>query len=70
MGGDWGTFSVLIFTFYPSVGKYANTQKQCCADGLKQKRVGYTCERKATFILDGAECVQCGIYYGEIRLEA
>ncbi|TSK18105.1 Complement C3 [Bagarius yarrelli] len=41
-----------------TVGKYASEQKKCCADGLKQNRLGYTCERRATFILDGAECVQ------------
>ncbi|KAG7316103.1 hypothetical protein KOW79_020969 [Hemibagrus wyckioides] len=40
------------------ISKYKNEQKRCCADGLRQNRLGYTCERRASFILDGAECVQ------------
>ncbi|KAM9455092.1 complement C3-like [Clarias gariepinus] len=39
-------------------GKYAGEQKKCCADGLRQNRLGYTCEQRASYILDGAECVQ------------
>ncbi|XP_036419621.1 complement C3-like, partial [Colossoma macropomum] len=39
-------------------GKYSGDQKKCCADGLRKNRLGYTCERRATFITDGAECVQ------------
>ncbi|KAF5898396.1 complement C3-like, partial [Clarias magur] len=41
-----------------TVGKYSGEQKKCCADGLRQKRLGYTCEQRASYILDGAECVQ------------
>ncbi|MCJ8748175.1 hypothetical protein PDJAM_G00162320 [Pangasius djambal] len=40
------------------IGKYTGEQKKCCADGLRQNRLGYTCERRASFILDGAECVK------------
>ncbi|KAB5523713.1 hypothetical protein PHYPO_G00155670 [Pangasianodon hypophthalmus] len=40
------------------IGKYADEQKKCCADGLRQNRLGYTCERRASFISDGTECVQ------------
>ncbi|KAM9454470.1 complement C3-like [Clarias gariepinus] len=39
-------------------GKYSEELKKCCADGLRQNRLGYTCERRATFISDGEECVQ------------
>ncbi|KAM9455095.1 complement C3-like [Clarias gariepinus] len=39
-------------------GKYSGEQKQCCADGLKQNRLGYTCERRASYILEGEECVK------------
>ncbi|KAL7852208.1 hypothetical protein SRHO_G00179930 [Serrasalmus rhombeus] len=39
-------------------GKYSGQQKKCCADGLRKNRLGYTCERRATFIVEGAECVQ------------
>ncbi|GAA6085525.1 complement C3-like, partial [Tachysurus ichikawai] len=38
--------------------KYNTEEKKCCADGLRQNRLGYTCERRASFILDGAECVK------------
>ncbi|XP_026992188.2 complement C3-like [Tachysurus fulvidraco] len=40
------------------MSKYNNEQKKCCADGLRQNRLGYTCERRASFILYGAECVK------------
>ncbi|XP_026992186.2 complement C3-like isoform X1 [Tachysurus fulvidraco] len=40
------------------ISKYNNEQKKYCADGLRQNRLGYTCERRASFILDGAECVK------------
>ncbi|MCI4394012.1 hypothetical protein PGIGA_G00163970 [Pangasianodon gigas] len=40
------------------IGKYDGQQKKCCADGLRQNRLGYTCERRASFISDGTECVQ------------
>ncbi|KAK2818284.1 hypothetical protein Q7C36_022217 [Tachysurus vachellii] len=40
------------------MSKYNNEQKKCCADGLRQNRLGYTCERRASFILDGSECIK------------
>uniref|UniRef100_A0AAR2KMV9 Anaphylatoxin-like domain-containing protein n=1 Tax=Pygocentrus nattereri TaxID=42514 RepID=A0AAR2KMV9_PYGNA len=39
-------------------GKYTGYLKKCCTDGLKPNKLGYTCERRATFITDDAECVQ------------
>ncbi|XP_060755183.1 complement C3-like [Neoarius graeffei] len=44
------------------IGKYSGEQKKCCTDGLKLKRLGYTCERRASFILEGAECVQAFLH--------
>ncbi|KAF4075467.1 hypothetical protein AMELA_G00234780 [Ameiurus melas] len=41
-----------------TVGNYTGEQKKCCGDGLRPNRLGYTCERRATYILDGSECVQ------------
>ncbi|KAL6481998.1 hypothetical protein MHYP_G00100780 [Metynnis hypsauchen] len=41
-----------------TTGKYSGDQKKCCTDGLRKNRLGYTCERRATFITDGAECVK------------
>uniref|UniRef100_W5LK65 Complement C3a, tandem duplicate 2 n=1 Tax=Astyanax mexicanus TaxID=7994 RepID=W5LK65_ASTMX len=38
--------------------KYSGELKKCCADGLRKNKLGYTCERRATFITDGPECVQ------------
>ncbi|KAL7852212.1 hypothetical protein SRHO_G00179970 [Serrasalmus rhombeus] len=43
-------------------GKYSGDQKKCCSDGLKKNRLGYTCERRATFITDGAECVKAFLH--------
>ncbi|XP_017313028.1 complement C3 [Ictalurus punctatus] len=40
------------------VGKYTGEQKKCCGDGLRSNRLGYSCDRRANFILDGSECVQ------------
>uniref|UniRef100_A0AAR2K8X8 Anaphylatoxin-like domain-containing protein n=1 Tax=Pygocentrus nattereri TaxID=42514 RepID=A0AAR2K8X8_PYGNA len=46
-----------LSTFCP-VGNYRGDQKKCCADGLRPNKLGYTCERRATFIIDGQECIQ------------
>ncbi|KAL7845317.1 hypothetical protein AOLI_G00235090 [Acnodon oligacanthus] len=40
------------------IGNFSDDQKKCCSDGLRKNRLGYTCERRATFITEGAECVQ------------
>ncbi|XP_048051368.1 complement C3-like isoform X1 [Megalobrama amblycephala] len=39
-------------------GKYSGEQKQCCIDGMRENKLGYTCERRATYIVDGQECVK------------
>ncbi|KAK3510776.1 hypothetical protein QTP70_022482 [Hemibagrus guttatus] len=40
------------------LSKYTSQQRKCCSDGLRQNRLGYTCDRRASFILDGKECIQ------------
>uniref|UniRef100_A0A673L552 Anaphylatoxin-like domain-containing protein n=1 Tax=Sinocyclocheilus rhinocerous TaxID=307959 RepID=A0A673L552_9TELE len=39
-------------------GQYSGELKQCCFDGMRNNKLGYTCERRATYIVDGAECVK------------
>ncbi|XDV16019.1 hypothetical protein PO909_015911 [Leuciscus waleckii] len=39
-------------------GQYSGELKQCCFDGMRDNKLGYTCERRATYIVDGPECVQ------------
>nr|XP_055060094.1 complement component c3a, duplicate 6 [Misgurnus anguillicaudatus] len=39
-------------------GKYSGDLKKCCVDGMKENKLGYSCERRATYIADGQECVQ------------
>ncbi|KAK7165642.1 hypothetical protein R3I93_005648 [Phoxinus phoxinus] len=46
-------------------GQYSDDLKQCCFDGMRDNKLGYTCERRATYIVDGPECekafLQCCI---------
>ncbi|KAK7165647.1 hypothetical protein R3I93_005652 [Phoxinus phoxinus] len=46
-------------------GQYSGELKQCCFDGMRDNKLGYTCERRATYIVDGPECkkafLQCCI---------
>ncbi|XP_043094012.1 complement C3 [Puntigrus tetrazona] len=39
-------------------GQFSGEQKKCCVDGLKDVKLGYSCERRASFIMDGDECIQ------------
>ncbi|XP_067258630.1 complement C3-like [Chanodichthys erythropterus] len=39
-------------------GNYSGELKQCCIDGMRDNKLGYTCERRATYIVDGPECVK------------
>ncbi|XP_016115322.1 complement C3-like [Sinocyclocheilus grahami] len=41
-----------------TAGKYSGELKQCCVDGMRDNKLGYTCERRATYIIDGEECVK------------
>ncbi|XP_065126726.2 complement C3-like isoform X1 [Paramisgurnus dabryanus] len=42
--------------------KYTGEQKKCCVDGMKENKLGYTCERRSTYIIDGPECVQAFLH--------
>ncbi|KAL1281271.1 hypothetical protein QQF64_000074, partial [Cirrhinus molitorella] len=44
------------------VGKYSGELKQCCIDALRNNKLGYTCERRATYIMDGPECVKAFLH--------
>ncbi|KAI5623488.1 complement component c3a precursor [Silurus asotus] len=41
-----------------TVGKFAKDLKKCCADGIRQTRLDYTCEKRSTFIMEDSECVK------------
>nr|QOL70921.2 complement component 3 [Tor putitora] len=43
-------------------GKYSGELKQCCVDGMRDNKLGYTCERRATYIVDGEECVEAFLH--------
>ncbi|KAI2668934.1 hypothetical protein H4Q32_028733 [Labeo rohita] len=43
-------------------GKYSGDLKQCCVDGMKDNILGYTCERRATYIVDGPECAKAFLH--------
>ncbi|KAG1955856.1 complement C3 [Pimephales promelas] len=43
-------------------GKYSGEIKKCCVDGMQETKLGYSCERRATYILDGEECVQAFLH--------
>ncbi|XP_030635399.1 complement C3 isoform X2 [Chanos chanos] len=42
--------------------KYSGLSKQCCLDGMRENKLGYTCERRSEFIIDGDECVKAFIH--------
>ncbi|XP_062388632.1 complement C3-like, partial [Sardina pilchardus] len=35
---------------------YTGEERQCCVDGMKKNTLGYSCERRVEFILDGPAC--------------
>ncbi|XP_048051363.1 complement C3-like [Megalobrama amblycephala] len=43
-------------------GKYSDELKQCCIDGMRDNKLGYTCERRATYIIDGPECTKAFLH--------
>ncbi|XP_077326607.1 complement C3-like [Lithobates pipiens] len=38
--------------------EYQNLEKKCCLDGMQESPMGYHCERRAGFILDGKPCIK------------
>ncbi|KAA0721775.1 Complement C3 [Triplophysa tibetana] len=43
-------------------GKYSGSLKKCCVDGMRDNKLGYTCERRAMYIEDEHECVQAFLH--------
>ncbi|XP_051992809.1 complement C3-like [Xyrauchen texanus] len=43
-------------------GKYTGDLKVCCFDGMKENKLDYTCERRATYIVDGQECAKAFLH--------
>ncbi|XP_036383892.1 complement C3-like isoform X1 [Megalops cyprinoides] len=41
---------------------YSGLAKQCCQDGMVESLMGYTCERRSQFIIDGEECVKAFLH--------
>uniref|UniRef100_A0A3P9AB26 Anaphylatoxin-like domain-containing protein n=1 Tax=Esox lucius TaxID=8010 RepID=A0A3P9AB26_ESOLU len=38
--------------------KYSGLARECCVDGIKDNKMGYTCERRSQFITDGDVCMK------------
>ncbi|XP_052401150.1 complement C3 [Carassius gibelio] len=43
-------------------GQYSGEQKVCCVDGFQENELGYSCERRASFIQDGKECINAFLH--------
>ncbi|KAL0202472.1 hypothetical protein M9458_000490, partial [Cirrhinus mrigala] len=43
-------------------GQYSGDLRKCCVDGMRDNKLGYTCERRATYIVDGQDCVQAFLH--------
>lgn len=47
--------------------------RKCCEDGMKENLMGYSCEKRATYVLDGKACTEaflsCCLYIKGIRDE-
>ncbi|KAL1281261.1 hypothetical protein QQF64_000064 [Cirrhinus molitorella] len=43
-------------------GQYSGDLRKCCVDGMRDNKLGYTCERRATYIVDGHDCVQAFLH--------
>ncbi|XP_036383937.1 complement C3-like [Megalops cyprinoides] len=41
---------------------YSGLAKECCKDGMVESLMGYTCERRSQFIIDGEECVKAFLH--------
>ncbi|OXB53027.1 hypothetical protein ASZ78_002666 [Callipepla squamata] len=56
------------------VAEYSNKNlRKCCEDGMKENLMGYSCEKRATYVLDGSACAEaflnCCLYIKGIRDE-
>uniref|UniRef100_A0A671NRL7 Complement C3-like n=1 Tax=Sinocyclocheilus anshuiensis TaxID=1608454 RepID=A0A671NRL7_9TELE len=43
-------------------GQYSGDLKKCCVDGFQDNKLGYSCERRALFIVDEDECVKAFLH--------
>uniref|UniRef100_A0A673L2B9 Complement C3-like n=1 Tax=Sinocyclocheilus rhinocerous TaxID=307959 RepID=A0A673L2B9_9TELE len=43
-------------------GQYSGDLKKCCVDGLQDNILGYSCERRASYIIDEDECVKAFLH--------
>ncbi|XP_056311766.1 complement C3-like [Danio aesculapii] len=43
-------------------GQYSEKIRPCCYDGMSNNRIGYTCERRASYVIDGEECVKAFLH--------
>ncbi|KTF90448.1 hypothetical protein cypCar_00045414 [Cyprinus carpio] len=63
-----GISVVLILTslFYTNIvfsaEKYSGELKQCCVDGMRENKLGYTCDRRSRYIADGKDCVDAFLH--------
>ncbi|XP_073698366.1 complement C3-like [Garra rufa] len=52
----------LLQTTSTLAGQYSGELKQCCVDAMRNNKLGYTCERRATYIMEGPECVKAFLH--------
>uniref|UniRef100_A0A671NVS6 Complement C3-like n=1 Tax=Sinocyclocheilus anshuiensis TaxID=1608454 RepID=A0A671NVS6_9TELE len=45
-----------------SAGQYSGDLRKCCVDGMRDNKLGYTCDRRAMYIVDGHNCVQAFLH--------
>uniref|UniRef100_A0A672QEB4 Complement C3-like n=1 Tax=Sinocyclocheilus grahami TaxID=75366 RepID=A0A672QEB4_SINGR len=43
-------------------GQYSGDLRKCCVDGMRDNKLGYTCDRRAMYIVDGHNCVQAFLH--------
>ncbi|XP_016361893.1 complement C3 [Sinocyclocheilus anshuiensis] len=48
--------------FLARTGQYSGDLKKCCVDGFQDNKLGYSCERRALFIVDEDECVKAFLH--------
>uniref|UniRef100_A0A8C2A329 Complement component c3a, duplicate 4 n=1 Tax=Cyprinus carpio TaxID=7962 RepID=A0A8C2A329_CYPCA len=54
---------ILIDVIKSLMSKYSGIEKECCSDGLvKMNDLRYTCQYRASYILDGHECIRAFLH--------
>uniref|UniRef100_A0A8C1RIG7 Complement component c3a, duplicate 4 n=1 Tax=Cyprinus carpio TaxID=7962 RepID=A0A8C1RIG7_CYPCA len=54
---------ILIDVIMSLMSKYSGIEKECCSDGLvKMNDLRYTCQYRASYILDGHECIRAFLH--------